>query len=176
MLNLLRQRPGPDCVTAVVSRHKGQILSIDARSYALPWDRADLDRHLEGRSIGLVVEYRAAVLGYVVFRYSGTDIEVERLATHREHRRKGVASLLVGRLINQLGGVNEYGEEIKLRDRITLTVPDDCLLAHLMLRRLGFKATMTMRDYYERPEVTDAYRFVYSIKVRAALREWEASK
>jgi ribosomal protein S18 acetylase RimI-like enzyme len=88
-----------------------------------------------------------SVSGYIIYRLSKKQMEIIRLATAPDARRRGVGRLLVGELIGKLNGPQSR------RDKIVVDVPDCDLAPQWFFRAMGFLAH----------QLSDAetYRFEY---------------
>lgn len=128
------------------------VLEIERASFPDPWDEPELrDVTRRQNVIAMVAERGSDVLGFMVHRLHERRIDLVTLAVHPRHRRKGVGSALLGKLLEKLSP--------QRRRRLVADVPDspDFLPAHLWLRANGLRAERVLRGWFGD---ADSYRFV----------------
>jgi ribosomal protein S18 acetylase RimI-like enzyme len=86
-------------------------------------------------------------IGYIIYRLSKQKIEIIRLATAPDARRRGVGRLLVSEMIQKLNS------PVSNREKIVVDVPDCDLVPQLFFRAMGFVAHQL--------EDAETYRFEY---------------
>lgn len=136
-----------------------QVLKIEQRCFESPWDEETLLSHLRQRNcIGLVGMRGNEVLGYVVYHMlpdtgSRTSaLEIIRFAVSTDHRRDGVGSKMLEKLVGKLAA--------QRRQYITVHVRETNLSAQFFLRECGFNAVEVVREHYD-DSGEDAYVFEY---------------
>jgi len=137
----------------MIRRDMPEVLAIEEESFEFPWLEEDFIRCLRQRNcIGMVAEYEGRVVGFMIYELHKTKIHVLNFAASSEHRRHGVGSQMVAKLIAKLSA--------QRRSRIVLEVRETNLAAQLFFRENGFRAVSVLREYYEdTPE--DAYLMQY---------------
>ena len=107
----------------------------------------------------MVAEHDDRVVGFMIYELHKTRIHVLNFAVARDHRRLGVGSQMIAKLIGKLSS--------QRRSRIVLEVRERNLPAQLFFRANGFRAVSVLRSFYEdTPE--DAYLMQYRYRPEAA--------
>jgi ribosomal-protein-alanine N-acetyltransferase len=133
----------------MIRRDMAEILCIEEEAFEFPWADADFTRCLRQRNcIGMVAEVGGAVVGFMLYELQRTKVHVLNFAVARSHRRLGIGSGMVAKLIAKLSP--------QRRNRILLEVRETNLPAQLFFRSLGFRATSVLRDFYQ-DTTEDAY-------------------
>ncbi|HID77311.1 MAG TPA: ribosomal-protein-alanine N-acetyltransferase [Planctomycetaceae bacterium] len=140
----------------MIRRDMPEVLAIEAASFEFPWLEEDFIRCLRQRNcIGMVAEYDERVVGFMIYELNKTRIQILNFATAPDHRRRGVGTQMIAKLIGKLSA--------QRRTRITLEVRETNLPAQLFFRANGFRAIRVLRNFYEdTPE--DAYLMQYRYK------------
>ena len=138
-----------------IRRDMPEVLAIEAASFLTePWTEDDFLTLLRNRNtIGLVAEHQDHVLAYAVYTLHKTCFHLHNLAVHPDHRRQGVGSQVVGKLINKLSTL--------YRRYLILEVDETNLPAQLFFHSLGFRARRVLRGWYGGDR--DAYRMAYRV-------------
>jgi [ribosomal protein S18]-alanine N-acetyltransferase len=127
-----------------------EILAIEVASFTSPWTRemylAELD------NVGVSFCYTARddsgkILGFCSFWRVRGELHINNLAVAPEHRRRGVATALLGFVLNE-------AQKLAVR-RATLEVRRSNDAARHLYERFGFAAAGVRRAYYSNP-VEDA--------------------
>ena len=137
----------------MIRRDMPEVLDIEEESFEFPWSEEDFIRCLRGRNcIGMVAEHEDRVVGFMIYELHKNRIHVLNFAVAADHRRYGVGSQMVAKLIGKLSS--------QRRSRIALEVRETNLAAQLFFRENGFRAESVLRAYYEdTPE--DAYQMQF---------------
>jgi hypothetical protein len=115
------------------------------------------------KPVSLVAEIKEVVVGYILYFIRQNRYEVIHLAIDESYYRCGIATVLINNLKLKLSPSQEigpqkdiynYSMQSPVRSKITVTVPDHLLNAHLFLRSCDFKGQITDND---------SYRFEYKI-------------
>ncbi len=118
---------------------------------AASWNEADY-RRLEGRERSswqtIVAVKDEQIAGFLTYRETG-DGEILNLAVDPDHRRQGVAGMLVRKLLQRIAG--PLFLEVRAGNRPALS----------LYKKLGFTETGQRRSYYRNP-VEDAVIMVFS--------------
>jgi [ribosomal protein S18]-alanine N-acetyltransferase len=118
-----------------------EILSIEARSSAVPWSRQLFAKELQrAEGITLVATDREFVVGFIAVAGQGDSWHVLNLTVHPDHRRRGVGGLLVDGAIGALHG--------RPYDRYTLEVRVSNDAAIRLYRSRGFVDSGVRPRYY----------------------------
>lgn len=127
-----------------------EILAIEVASFTSPWTRemylAELD------NVGVSFCYTARddsgkILGFCSFWRVMDELHINNLAVAPEHRRCGVATALLGFVLNEARKLGVH--------RATLEVRRSNDAARHLYERFGFAAAGVRRAYYSNP-VEDA--------------------
>lgn len=146
-----RRLPTPDQLQIrwMIRRDMAEILCIEEESFEFPWADADFTRCLRQRNcIGMVAEMGGSVVGFMLYELHRAKVHVLNFAVARSHRRFGIGTGMMTKLIAKLTP--------QRRDRIMLEVRETNLPAQLFFRSLGFRATTVLRDFYQ-DSTEDAY-------------------
>lgn len=133
----------------MIRRDMAEVLDIENHSFEFPWCEDDFIRALQQRNcIGMVAEVEGRIVGFMVYELHKAQIHVLNFAVAREHRRRGVGSQMLAKLVSKLSN--------QRRTRIVLEVRETNLPAQLFFRSNDFRAISVLREFYEdTPE--DAY-------------------
>lgn len=139
----------------LIRRDTQEALAIDAASFADPLSETDLIALLRQRNvIAMVVEYQERVVGYVVYELHKHRLNIIRLAVHPDFRRTSMATIMLEKIKGKLYGTGKHSSE---RTAVTVSVPDDNLPAHLLLKSAGFVAMGVKRKFRD----ADVYGFIF---------------
>ena len=111
------------------------IIEIDRLSFANPWDREFLENI--AKAIFLVFG-RHELYGFLIagYRNRNANASLLKIAVHPEHRRKGIATDLINKLVEML------------RDRqiaqVEVIVLETCEPAISLYKKIGFKVVSTI--------------------------------
>lgn len=131
-------------VASMAGRHIEAVCSIDELAYSEPWSAATWRRELAGADRRHLV----AMIGDQVVAHAGTlrqldELHVTTVATHPDHRGRGIASRLLVDLLR--AGVDDGAVaatlEVRASDRV----------AQRVYSRLGFAPAGVRPGYYSRP-------------------------
>lgn len=115
------------------------------------------------KPVSLVAEIKEVVVGFVIYFVRSNRYELIHIATDETYRRMGIATVLINNIKMKLvpsqekvpqKDVYNYSMQSSSRSKISVTVPDHLLPAHLFFKSCGFKGIITDHD---------AYRFEYKI-------------
>jgi GNAT superfamily N-acetyltransferase len=141
--------------------HHAGVAMVERVAYRDPLDPSSI-RELTNRHgvHGLAALHRRRVVGYAVFRLetSCRRVSLLRLGVLPEHRRKGIAACLVGRIAERLADKHSLASKW---NRIVADTRESQDAAHRFLATLGFGSSL-VRDHFDHPR-EDSYRFVYRI-------------
>jgi ribosomal-protein-alanine N-acetyltransferase len=123
------------------------ILRIESISFTNPWTREMYLSELEHRNVAFFYIARDAVgeaIGFCSFWVVLDELHINNLAVLPEHRRAGVASALLERVLADGAARGAH--------RATLEVRASNAAALLLYDRFGFRTTAIRRGYYTRPD------------------------
>jgi ribosomal-protein-alanine N-acetyltransferase len=118
-----------------------EIMGIERTSYRFPWSQGFFLQELQvacARSI--LAEVDGKIIGYVLFWLLPGTIDIHNLATHANYRRRGVARLLLSRVLG-LAGEQSIS-------RVTLEVRKSNLPAQKLYESMGFLTSGVRKGYY----------------------------
>src|SRR5688500_10935720 len=139
----------------MIRRDMPEVLQTEQQSFEDAWTEEDFLRCLRQRNcIGMVAEQGEKVVGFMIYELHKAKLHILNFAVHPGHRRAGVGSQMVAKLISKLSSHR--------RTRITLEVRETNLEAQLFYRSLGFKAVRVLRSFYE-DSGEDAFMMQYRL-------------
>ena len=134
----------------MIRRDMAEVLQIEKESFEFPWSEDDFIRCLRQRNcIGMVAEHDDRVAGFMIYELHRTRLHVLNFAVHPAHRRAGIGTMMVDKLVYKLTSHR--------REKITLAVRERNLAAQVFFRSHGFSATRLLHNYYE-DSGEDAYQ------------------
>jgi [ribosomal protein S18]-alanine N-acetyltransferase len=116
-------------------------MAIERTSFRFPWSSGFFLQELQvacARSI--LGEIDGQIVGYVLFWLLPGAIDIHNIAVHVDHRRRGIARLLLGKV------VAEARNQASLR--VMLEVRRSNLPAQKLYQSLGFLTTGVRKGYY----------------------------
>jgi len=123
-----------------------EVLAIENDSFPLPWNRDHfLDELKSGYAFPLVaIEQEEAIVGYICPRLLLEEGHILNVAVRRDFRGRGVARLLVERVLDECraGGGTVVFLEVRHSNKVAID----------LYRKIGFFATGRRRKYYENGE------------------------
>jgi [ribosomal protein S18]-alanine N-acetyltransferase len=139
----------------MVHRDLNQVLKIERASYSPDWRwPADAFEAPElNRQVNLVATLDNQVAGYIVYLCRAASIEIMNLTVSPQHRRRGIASQLLRRVLSKVK--SKHGAIIET------IVRESSLPVQLLLQDHGFFAQEILQDYYGELSDEDAYRMEY---------------
>jgi ribosomal-protein-alanine N-acetyltransferase len=126
------------------------ILDVDAESFLRPWTREMYEAELNNPAVTRIFLIRTrdrAIAGYCATWFLLPEVHINNLAIRPELRRRGLATHLLGRVLQT---ALEAGGE-----RATLEVRRSNHAARRLYEGLGFRVRGVRADYYTEP-VEDA--------------------
>lgn len=129
------------------AREIDDILRIEAVSFRNPWSREMYLSELEHRDVSAFYIARDAVgeaVGFCAVWRVLDELHINNLAVLPEHRRAGVASALLDRVLTD--GASRGAP------RATLEVRQSNSAALKLYERFGFAVTAVRRGYYTHPD------------------------
>lgn len=137
MTEILIQEMQPSDIT--------EILEIERISFTTPWSElAFLNEMYDPHSIAKVAVLKNNITGYICVKQISDEGHILNLAVHPDFRRHGIATVLVGEVLDEL---REKGCKY-----LYLEVRVSNLAARKFYERFGFKVVGVRRKYYTSPE------------------------
>ena len=145
---LERADAGGIVVEPMRHRHVPQVLAIEESAYPKPWSARvfhdELDQARDGYRTYLVARQGRTVVGYGGLMFVADEAHVTNIAVHADHRRGGIATLLLGELA---GAAIARGSAAW-----TLEVRASSVGAQALYRSFGFVPAGIRARYYEGTE------------------------
>lgn len=138
----------------MIRRDMPSVLAIEEKSFEFPWTEEQFIRCLRQRDcIGMVqTDKDEHVQGFMIYELHKNRLHLLSFAVDPMCRRMGVGTEMINKLISKLA--------YQRRNRIVLEVRESNLGAQLFFKKLGFRATGVLKDFYEDCR-DDAYLFQY---------------
>jgi len=118
-----------------------EVMRIERTSFRFPWSAGFFRQELQvacARSI--LAEIDGKIVGYVLFWVLPGAIDIHNIAVHVDHRRRGIARLLLERVI----GEGRHQSVV----RVMLEVRKSNLPAQKLYEAMGFSTTGIRKGYY----------------------------
>jgi [ribosomal protein S18]-alanine N-acetyltransferase len=116
-----------------------QVLAIERRAFTSPWSLAMFVLELSKPSgIYLAAVQGTEIVGYVICARYVEAYHVMTLAVAPEHRREGIASILLDAVIERAGEDANYTLEVRVSNRGAIA----------LYERYGFRGVGTRPRYY----------------------------
>ena len=136
--------------------HVPQVAQLEKLCFSDPWSEKSVASELENKwALWLVALEGNAVVGYIGSQTAVDETDVMNVAVHPDHRRKGIAEALIGKLVSELKARGSHALMLEVRDS---NVP-----AISLYEKLGFLQVGLRKNYYRNPK-EDA---------RILRKEWE---
>lgn len=122
-----------------------EIMHIEKSSFSIPWSESAFINELNKKhSYTRVAESNNRVVGYICINYIFNEAHILNLAVHPEHRRQGIATILMKDAIINLikkGCIYYY-----------LEVRESNIVAQKFYSKFGFKIAGRRKKYYQLPD------------------------
>jgi ribosomal-protein-alanine N-acetyltransferase len=129
-----------------------QVLEIESKNN-FAWTEEDFINALRQRhAIGTVSVVGDKVVGFSIYELSKGEIHLLNMAVHHHYYRNNIATQMIKKLKGKLS--------LDRRSKISLDVRETNLYAQLFFKSMDFKATHSMRNYYD-DSGEDAFHMVY---------------
>ncbi|HVL15360.1 MAG TPA: ribosomal protein S18-alanine N-acetyltransferase [Gemmata sp.] len=137
-----RVRTGGTHIRWMIRRDMPEVMRTERASFEYSWTEDDFLRCLRQRNcIGMVAEAGDTINGFMIYELHKTRLHVLNFAVHPAHRRAGIGTMMVDKLVYKLTSHR--------REKITLAVRERNLAAQVFFRSHGFSATRLLHNYYE---------------------------
>ena len=128
--------------------HLDEVLEIERTSQTSPWShegfRHELEENLFSQSLVAVTrDPHRSVAAYCVFWVVFEQVQVQNIAVHPEHRRRGLGRHLLGRILDEA--------RAKGCRSVVLEVRASNTPARRLYTSLGFRTVGRREDYYQSP-------------------------
>jgi len=139
----------------LIRRDMPEVLEIEQSSFAAPWSEEDFLGYLRQRNcIGMVAEYNQQIVGFMIYELHKARLQVLNFACSANHRRLGIGSQMVAKLVDKLSQ--------QRRQEILLEVRESNLEAQLFFKKLQFRAVRVLRRHFD-DTTEDAYVMRYRL-------------
>lgn len=141
-----RVRPegrAPLAISRILAEDIGRVWEIERESYTHPWPRDAFDKIVRDQTFGTIAARNPSgeLVGYIIYSEVVDELHVLNVAVHKDWRRKGVASFLLGylhRTAFRRGRLYSF-----------LEVRESNASAQDLYNRFGYKPLTKRREYYE---------------------------
>lgn len=114
---------------------------LDEEIFEQPWEEASFYFSLENEfTYGIGIEKDGELVGYMIFSCILGDANLDNIAIKKEHRKLGLASVLIEKLI-KISEENEWNQ-------IMLEVRNSNREAISLYEKFGFRYISTRKNYY----------------------------
>jgi len=121
-----------------------QVLNIERASFTSPWSEASFVSELHTRyAICRVAENGNTIAGYICVRQISDECHIMNLAVNNLYRRRGIASLMLKDVLNDL---KSQGQTV-----LHLEVRASNIAAQNLYTKLGFSVIGSRKNYYMYP-------------------------
>jgi [ribosomal protein S18]-alanine N-acetyltransferase len=125
----------------LIRRDMADVLRIESRSFEHAWTEEDFLCCLRQRNcIGMVAEHEHEIVGFMIYELHKSRLNILNFAVSAGHRRQGVATQMVTRLIDKLSQ--------QRRKEILLEVRERNLDAQMFFKQQSFRAVRVLRSHY----------------------------
>lgn len=139
-----------------------EILVIENESFEFPWSEEDFEKCLVQRNnIGMVARLDGELAGFMIYELTKDRLSLSNFAVGKEHRRKGVGTAMVEKLVSKLSP--------QRRKHIDVFLRESNLAAQVFFKKNGFFWEETLKGMYEETD-EDCYRMTYSLIPRVTNR------
>lgn len=118
-----------------------EVMSIERSAFRFPWSVGFFRQELQvtcARSI--LVETDGKIIAYILFWLLPGAIDIHNIAVHTEYRRRGIARILLARVIDEA--------KRQASSRVLLEVRKSNLPAQKLYEAMGFLTTGVRKGYY----------------------------
>ena len=131
-------------ITTMTAAHVPQIAALEQCCFSAPWSERSIASELDND----LAYWLVCLEGDSVLAYAGTQTVLEEtdmmnIAVHPDHRRRGLAAALLGRLLEDLARRGSHS--------LTLEVRVSNAPARSLYERVGFAEVGRRKNYYQDP-------------------------
>ncbi len=121
------------------------IAEIEKQCFSMPWSEAEILREIEqNEPAHYFVADNKSIVGYVGVWYIAGEGHITNVAVAEEHRRCGIADMLIEALIKN--------SEARAVEALTLEVRKSNLPAQKLYKKHGFACEGVRKNYYDGKE------------------------
>lgn len=116
------------------------VAGIEAMCYAPPWSAEDFAAELRRRGDWTSVAAAPGVIGYLVSSVVVDELHIQKVTTHPDHRRAGVARALVSDVLRRARDAGVRTAQLEVRK--------DNIAARMLYESYGFVIDGSRPGYY----------------------------
>jgi ribosomal-protein-alanine N-acetyltransferase len=155
-VNHLRDQDSSLQIRWLIRRDMPEVLAIEQESFDYSWTEEEFLCVLRQRNcIGMVAEIDHEIVGFMIYELHKSNLHVLNFAVAAEHRRRGIGTKMVQRLVDKLS--------LQRRKEILLEVRERNLLAQIFFKSQDFLAVTVLRNHYDDTS-EDAYIMRYQLQ------------
>ena len=155
-VNHLRDQDSSLQIRWLIRRDMPEVLAIEQESFDYSWTEEEFLCVLRQRNcIGMVAEIDHEIVGFMIYELHKSNLHVLNFAVSAAHRRRGIGTKMVQRLVDKLS--------LQRRKEILLEVRERNLLAQIFFKSQEFRAVTVLRNHYDDTS-EDAYIMRYQLQ------------
>lgn len=132
-------------ITEMKAVHVPQVAALEKLCFSDPWSEESVAGELKNQfSFWLVAEDDGFVAGYIGCQIAYPEVDVMNVAVHPDHRRRGIAAILVEALIAHLQRLDCTCLSLEVR------ASNDPAIA--LYEKMGFETVGRRPNYYRHPK------------------------
>lgn len=132
-------------ITEMKAIHVPQVAALEKLCFSDPWSEESVAGELKNQySFWLVAEDDGFVAGYIGSQIAYPEVDVMNVAVHPDHRRRGIAAILVEALIAHLQRLGCTCLSLEVR------ASNDPAIA--LYEKMGFETVGRRPNYYRHPK------------------------
>ncbi len=145
----------PYSIRAASTDDLAQVAEIESKAIRPPWSESAFQQELQKEYANFWVvtddETDSIIMAYVVFSFPAEQAHLQTIAVHPDYRRKGLASLLIRKIISYV--MKKNGESVILEVRKS---NQDAIQLY---QNLGFIVIRTIPGFY--PDGEDGFVLIF---------------
>ena len=123
------------------------VYEVEKTAFPIPWPIETLEKEMQNMlATYLVAKINDTVVAYIGMWFVMDECHITNLAVHSNHRRKGIASLLIKEMLNLC---KEHKTNIAI-----LEVRANNFPAQSIYSKFGFTSDVIRKGYYKNPDNT----------------------
>lgn len=143
----------------LIRRDMPEVMAIEQESFEYAWTEDEFLCILRQRNcIGMVAELDHEIVGFMIYELHKSNLHVLNFAVADRHRRQGIGTRMVQRLVDKLSS--------QRRKEILLEVRERNVDAQLFFKCREFFAVTVLRNHYDDTQ-EDAYIMRYQLQDEA---------
>ena len=129
----------------MAAEHVVQVAELEKICFSMPWSKNSIASELNNiYALWLVAEDNGAVVGYIGSQFSHPEADVMNVAVTPDHRREGIAEVLVDSLIMELKRIGCSSLTLEVR------ASNDPAIG--LYQKIGFHEVGRRKNYYRNPK------------------------